>query len=173
MRKRVKFKLSRFVSQETGQALCLVLIFVLMGSLTVLPVLAHISTALKTGVVYENKTNELYAADAGIEDSMWRVKYDFMGPSYDPYDFSTVWSYQTDPVNGLTADVTIQNVWLPSNVEPPAPALGRAIIESEKLVITGSCAVPGQPYYISVDFTPAHGDNLTVKSLGIWLPQGF
>ena len=173
MRKRVNFKLPRFVSQETGQALVLVLIFVLMGSLTLLPVLAHISTALKSGVIYENKTNELYAADAGIEDSMWRIKYDFMGPSYDPYDFSTVWSYQTDPVNGLTADVTIQNVWLPSNVDPPTPALARTIIESEKLVITGSCANPGLPYHIKVEFTPAASDNLTVKSLGIWLPQGF
>ena len=34
-------------------------------------------------------------------------------------------------------------------------------------------AVPGQPYRIKIDFVPAAGDNLTIKSVGVWLPQGF
>jgi hypothetical protein len=41
-------------------------------------------------------------------------------------------------------------------------------------VVTGtSGANPGEPYHIKIEFTPAAGDNLTVKSIGIWLPQGF
>ena len=178
MRKRLKLISSRLVSEETGQALILILCFVLLGSLTILPTLAHMSTALKTGVVYENKTNELFTADAGIENGIWRIKYDSMGPNYDVYDYNTVWSYQTDPVNNRQAAVTIQNVWIPTNATLSSlgitPAQAKTMVDSEKLVVTGtSGAVPGLPYHIKIDFTPATGDNLTVKSIGIWLPLGF
>jgi hypothetical protein len=178
MRKNLKYISSMLVSEETGQALILVLVFVLLGSLTLLPTLAHMSTALKTGVIYENKTNELFTADAGIENGLWRIKYDSLGPTYDVYDYSTVWSYQTDPVNNRAAGVTIRNVWIPTNITLASlgitPAQAKTMVDSEKLVVTGtSGGSPGQPYHIKIEFTPATGDNLTVKSIGIWLPQGF
>jgi len=177
MHKRAKI-INGLFQQEAGQALVLMLIFLLLGSLTLAPVLAHMATALKTETKYEVKTNELFTADAGIETGLWRIKYDFMGPDYDPYDFETVWLYETDPVNGLSADVTVQNVWFPRNLTLDSLGLdaaeARAIIESEKLVISGtSGAVPGQPFYIKMDFNPDDGDNLTIKSIGAWLPQGF
>ncbi len=179
MRKKGRSFYKGLASQETGQALLvIVLVFVLLGSLTILPTLAYMGTALKSGVSYENKAREFFTADAGIENGLWRIKYDFMGPDYDPYDFNTTWIYETDPVNNLTAEVSVQNVWVPSNVTLEGlgltPATARAIIESEKLVITGtSTANPGEPYHIKIDFTPAEGDNLTIKSIGIWIPQGF
>ena len=165
-------------SNQAGQALIIVLVFFLIGSLTILPTLAYMSTALKSGVSYENKAKEFFTADAGIENGLWRIKYDFLGPNYDPYDFSTTWIYQTDPVNNLIAEVSVKNVWVPSDVTLQSlnlsPEQARAIVESEKLVITGTAtAVPGEPYHIKIDFTPAEGDNLTIKSIGIWLPQGF
>ena len=52
------------------------LIFLLLGSLMLVPALDHVSTALKTGVKYEKKTDALYAADSGIEDGIWQIKYD-------------------------------------------------------------------------------------------------
>jgi len=178
MRTYLKYISSLLVSEEAGQALILILVFVLLGSLTVVPTLAHMTTALKTGVAYENKTNELFTADAGIENGLWRIKYDSLGPTYDTYDYSTVWSYQTDPVNNRTAAVTVQNVWLPSNVTLASlgitPAQAKIMVDSEKLLVTGtSGAIPGNPYSIKLEFTPATGDNLTVKSIGVWLPQGF
>ena len=65
---------SRFLSDETGMALGIVLVLLVLGSLTMLPVLAHLATALKTSEMYEYKTNALYTADAGIEDALWRLK---------------------------------------------------------------------------------------------------
>ena len=41
------------------------------------------------------------------------------------------------------------------------------------MVVGTSGAIPGQPYHVKIEFTPDIGDNLTVKSLGVWLPQGF
>src|SRR4030043_168428 len=115
MRKRRGF-FSGLSSGESGQALILILVFVLLGSITIMPTLAHMTTALKSGVSYEDNSKEFFTADAGIENGLWRIKYDFMGPDYDPYDFDTVWIYETDPLNDQTAEVTVQNVWLPSNV---------------------------------------------------------
>ncbi len=190
MKKRVKFTSARHLADEAGQALILVLIFLLLGSLTLVPALAHIGTALKTGRVYEDKTNELYAADAGVDDAIWQVKYNglealFESPNYN-YIFSTNASYTLDnPVNGLTTNVTIGNVWIPSNVTLQelslTPAQAKAIIErpitdntTNRLVVTGT-PLDEDDYRIKIDFYPAVGvtENLSVSSVGIWIPQGF
>lgn len=183
MEKRMKSIASRFFTDESGQALILVLALLVLGSLTIAPVLSHVGTALKTGEVYKVKTEKFYAADAGIEDAIWQIKYDGLEPLFgDPnytYDFSANASYELDdPVNGLTTNVTIKNVWIPSNVSPPSdPATAKAIIESNKLMVSGTAgADPGDnTYKIMVYFTPDAGeeDDLLVDSLGLWLPYGF
>ena len=178
MKKKVMLFHSRFLSEETGMALVVVLVLLVLGSLTMLPVLSHLATAFKTGEMYEEKTNALYTADAGIEDALWRLKYDSMGPEYSEFDFDTTWYYETDILNGMTANASIKNVWIPTNVTLGDLGLdeesAETMIESEKLVVTGTAgAIPGEPYNIKIDFTPAMGDNLTVKSIGVWLPQGF
>jgi len=172
--KYIKKSAARFKNDETGMALILVLILLLLGGLTIVPVLAQINDALRSGVQYENKSKELYTADSGVEDGLWRIKYDSMGPGYDAYDYYNTFPYETELINGLTANVSIRNVWFPSDVSAPAAADGRDIIESEKLFVAGTAgAIVGNPYGVKVDFTPDPGDNLTIKSLGVWLPQGF
>src|SRR4030042_6690986 len=122
-------------SHEAGQALIIVLVFVLLGSLTIVPTLMYMSTALKSGVSYENKTKEYYAADAGIEDGIWQIKYDRLvalsGDLDFAYNFDASCSYDIDdPINGLTTSVTIENFWIPTADNPYAtPAEARATLE--------------------------------------------
>ncbi len=181
MIKRVKNISSRFLSDETGQALIIVLTLLLLGSLTLMPVLSHVGTAVKTSRVYEDKAGELYAADAGVEDAIWQVKYNRLEAllddpaAYDTYNFATVWLYDlSEPINGLTANVSIQNVWIPKDVTPLDQAVARDIINSNKLVVAGT-ASDDDDYRIKIDFYPDEGedDDLMVESLGIWLPYGF
>jgi hypothetical protein len=190
MKKRVKIISTGHLANEAGQALILVLVFLLLGSLTLVPALAHIGTALKTGRAYENKTDELYAADSGVDDAVWQVKYNglealFQSPNYN-YIFSTNASYTLDnPVNGFTTNVTIGNVWIPSNVTLQelslTPAQAKAIIErpitdntTNRLVVAGT-PLDENDYRIKIEFYPAIGvtENLSVSSVGIWIPQGF
>jgi hypothetical protein len=190
MKKRLKFISARHLADEAGQALILVLVFLLLGSLTLVPALAHIGTALKTGRAYEEKTDALYAADAGVDDAIWQVKYNgleslFESPNYN-YIFSTNASYTLDnPVNGFTTNVTIGNVWIPSNVTLQelslTPAQAKAIIErpitdntTNRLVVAGT-PLDENNYRIKLEFYPAVGvtENLSVSSVGIWIPQGF
>jgi Tfp pilus assembly protein PilX len=184
MKRRLRLLRKGFVSGQSGQALILVLIFLLLGSLLLVPTLDRLSTASKTGIKYEKKTDALYAADAGIEDGMWQIKYDglqpkFGGEDYYEYDFTNNATYTLDdPVNGLTTNVTVQNIWIPSDVTLGDLGLSasqaKAMIETNKLVVSGTAgAVAGQPYRIKIDFVPSTGDNLTIKSVGVWLPEGF
>ena len=55
------------IQQESGKVLVLALILLVMGSLILTPLLGLMSTGLHAGRTYENKTSELYAADAGVE----------------------------------------------------------------------------------------------------------
>jgi hypothetical protein len=170
---------------EKGQALILVLVFLLLGSLTIVPVLDHLNTALKTQTMYEEKAGSFVSADSGIEDGIWRIKYNglqaLFGDDNFNYDYATNATYTlTEDLNGQATNVTIQNIWFPSNVNLDDPDIdltpdeAMEMIESDKLVVSGSAgAIPGQPYHIKIDFTPDVGDNLTVKSIGVWLPQGF
>ncbi len=190
MKRRARHIPSRFISDQTGNALILVLIFLLMGSLMLVPALAHVSTALKTGVKYEEKTKALYAADAGVDDAIWQIKYDgleskFRDANYN-YIFSTNASYSLNStVNGLTTNVTIANVWVPSNVTLAdlilTPAQAKDVLErpvtdntTNRLVLSGT-PLDESNYRIKIDFYPAIGvtTNLSVSSIGVWLPHGF
>lgn len=190
MKKIMKHIYSRFSSGQAGQALIIVLVLLVLGSLTIIPVLDHIGTALKTGEVYESKSSKLYAADAGIEDAIWQIKYDRLPILFDnedyAYDFDTVCAYELDePINGMTVNVTIQNVWTPSNTTLGdlglSPAEAREIIERDvtdnttnRLIVTGT-AIDDVNYRIKIDYYPAIGENgtLEISSIGVWLPHGF
>jgi Tfp pilus assembly protein PilX len=183
MKKNYRLLKTRLISEQSGQALMLVLVFLLLGSLILVPVLDQINTALKTGIKYEDKSKELYAADAGIEDGIWRIKYEGLKALYGEdsynYNFTNNATYETEnPVNGLITNVTINNIWIPSNVTLAglglSSAQAKAMMDTDKLKVSGTAgAVAHQPYQITINFTPATGDNLTIKSVGVWLPQGF
>ena len=153
----------RLWREENGQAFILVLLFLLIGSLTLPPVLSLIGTSLKSGQIYESKTDELYAADSGVEDAIWRIKFDRLevildNPVYDAYDYDTTWSYNlSEPINGLTANVSIQNVWIPKDITPLSPSEGRSTIELNKLVVAGT-ATTDTSYRIKIDFYPGIGE---------------
>ena len=99
----------------------MVLVLVLLSSIMIAPLLTFMSTGLKTGLVFENKTAQFYAADAGIEDGVYLIKYDKLEtkfPSYSDYDYSNPSPYTYDldnPVNGISpVHVTITNLWIPA-----------------------------------------------------------
>lgn len=64
------------IREEKGSVFILVLILLVVGGLVLTPMLGLMSTGLVSGTVYEKKTHELYAADAGVEDAIWRIQTD-------------------------------------------------------------------------------------------------
>jgi len=63
------------IRNEKGYLLITVLILLVVGGLILTPLLGLMSTGLLAGKVYEKKMQEYYAADAGIEDALWKIQH--------------------------------------------------------------------------------------------------
>ena len=94
----MKRKLKEPGRDESGQALLLVVILLLVGTLIVVSLLGFMGTGLIAGQVFEKRMAELYAADAGIEDAIWKIKTKAAGLPQDEGDPPL--GYSIDPVNG-------------------------------------------------------------------------
>ena len=64
----------RLIRDEKGAALVLTLVLLLIGGLIIAPLLGYMGTGLIAGEVHEKRMDELYAADAGVEDAIWKIQ---------------------------------------------------------------------------------------------------
>ena len=85
--------------EETGQTFILVLIMLLLGGLIIASLLGYMSTGLNVGRVFEERMDELYAADSGVEDALWQIitKADELPQAGDD---PPTWGYSINPING-------------------------------------------------------------------------
>ncbi len=104
--KRILNKLQR---NERGVVLIIVLILLAVGGLTIAPMLSHMSTGLKAGQTYERKTNEYYAADAGVEEALWQITRVQRVPEF-PSEEGDQWQYTIDGINGKSVAIIIEYV---------------------------------------------------------------
>jgi hypothetical protein len=95
--KRIATLLRKLFYCEAGLALPMALVLLVTGALLIIPVLNLISTSLKTGLMVEQRTIGSYAAEAGINDAVWKYK-NTAGPfvSGDSYNLT---------INGMTVTV--------------------------------------------------------------------
>jgi len=63
--------LKQMISSEKGQVLPLVLALLVFGGLVIAPTLSYATTSLKSTRILEEGVNGVYAADAGIENTLW------------------------------------------------------------------------------------------------------
>ncbi|AKG54138.1 hypothetical protein DGWBC_1503 [Dehalogenimonas sp. WBC-2] len=132
-----------------------------------------------------------------------RLSIVFPSPNYyNQYNFGTPtwgatvegkkgWYYPSDvgnyngshkaEINDRNVAVRIMNLWAPSNITVPSAATAQSIAENYKLIVTGndtgqldtSGDSSGRKYEISITYYPEAGENLTIRTIGIWLPPGF
>ena len=171
------------VKGQKGQALVAALILLVVGGLILTPLLGLMGTGIKSGQVFEQKVDEVYAADAGVEDAMWHIRNDegdnkpliqeLLGAGYDKYDYSSNYSYPYNLlVNGKNVVVNITNVWLPKDISVPIPSVARQIIEGADLTIVGYPSSNTSTYVIKIVWNGT-GTALQVKKIGIWISPGF
>jgi len=176
-----RFLISKLGAEQKGEIILITLAFMLLGFILVVPLVSYMGTGLKSGMEYDTKAQDLYSADAGIEDAIWQIKYEHLDSSlsdpsnYDKFDFSTEWTYtMPEQANGSETDITIQNVWVPYGISTPATATARGIANEPRLMVTGGM-VSGttDEYHILITYYPETGESLAIDSMGIWLPPGF
>jgi len=108
----MKAIVKRLARDEKGAALVMVLILLLISGLIIGPLLSYMGTGLITGEVYEMRTDELYAADAGVEDAIWKIQnsdgYLPCSPGSDPRNYNiTDGDGGVAEVNDKSVEVTI------------------------------------------------------------------
>jgi len=110
----MKIPVNRLLTDERGAAMVLALVLLLVSGLIAAPLLSHMGTGLVTGEVYETRTAELYAADAGVEDAVWKIQNK---DGYLPCSpGSPAKNYTITDVNGRTVEVTIASVFAVNNI---------------------------------------------------------
>jgi len=99
----MKSVMKELARNEKGAALIIALILLLIGGLMTAALLNHMGSGILAGEVHERRTAELYAADAGVEDAIWKIQHGEtpVCPG-DPY-----WSYNITDVNGKELQISI------------------------------------------------------------------
>jgi len=107
--KTVKAIMKRAIRDQKGQALILAIILLLVGGLVSASLLAYMGTGLITGEVYERRTAELYAADAGIEDAVWKMQHNVYIPT-DGYNLTVNDKYVWVTVAPIDTELFLTNL---------------------------------------------------------------
>ena len=102
----MRIVMSKLIKNESGQAMILALVLLLVGGLITAPLVGFTGNAVLNGEVYEDRTAEVYTADAGVEDALWRIQHGDVvlcpgNPSH---------NYTISDVNGQTIHVSIRSI---------------------------------------------------------------
>jgi len=91
------------LKEERGSVFPLLLVLFLMSALMIPALLSHMETGIVSGNMYDAKSEELYAADAGVMDALWVLQTFNTLEEVDGYYYEL-----EDPVNNKTVQYTIE-----------------------------------------------------------------
>jgi hypothetical protein len=152
--------LPRLRKGEEGAALLVVLVMMTVGSLLIVPTLNFVSTSVRTGEIFEEQVEALYAAEAGVEDGLWRMVND-KPPSF-PH------SYELADINGMTVSVVIDAVTTIAGQD-----IGLGGVHDEFLTITKSAVYNDGIYDYTLSSTNDGVGNVKVEMILIDFPPGL
>ncbi len=154
------------------------LILLLLGAVAIVPTLSLATTNLKATQETDQRTREIYAADAGVNDALWYLQSDNRTKIINP---TLTWPQQywlSDNVNNKNVSVNINKTWLlkdlpgytmPSS-EPPTP--GVFPNANNNWTVMGALNITDNTTYVIQISTT--GDGMTyLDHIGVWLPYGY
>ncbi len=137
---------------QSGQILLYTTIILMLAALILVPLMQFTYSSHRAAYIRTQRTLELYASDAGIEDALYQIKTEQKGTALASLPFGNTSSYNpgTPAMNDRTENVTVQKVWLPEslpgnatkNWANPAPVNNDTnpsldTDKSDKLVVVG------------------------------------
>jgi cytoskeletal protein CcmA (bactofilin family) len=142
----MKAIMKRAIRDQRGQAMVLVVILLLVGGLIVSSLLAYMGNGLLNGRVYERRTAELYAADAGVEDAIWRIQ----SKDANICPGQTTQSYSISDVNDKEVGVVIE--YLEIDGQSCYKIISVATTDSNSVATTDSNSRTTVESYVDVEF---------------------
>ena len=159
MLKAVIEKILCTIKRQDGVVLPSVLAMFAVGSLLIVPSINYIATNLNAGMMAEEEFKGILAADAGVEDALWKIKNDT--PASLPY------SYQIIDINGLSVDITIDEVDTIASEEVETSGS-----HTERLIVTENVTYDAGIYYYTLSLTSNHNKPIKIDKILIDFPPG-
>ncbi len=129
----------RSIKRERGQALLLVLILLVVGTMVTVPALQLVETNLRARMNFEEFIKEDYASEAATEYALWKLRWDPGFASSLPFGVQSDPLYVT--INGVTAHATV-------TAEASETLSGFSLIDHQikpTKTVTPTTAIPGIP----------------------------
>lgn len=152
--------LSKITRREEGVTLLIVLVMMTVGSVLIIPTLNFVATSVNTGEIFEEKLEALYAAEAGVEDAIWKMINDI--PGNFPY------SYQLTDINGMTVDVVIDKITTIAGVE-----IGDFGVHADWMIIEKSITYDAGIYTYTITIINNGDGNMKIEKILIDFPPGL
>lgn len=150
---------------ERGQILALSLCFLALGGLSIAMLLTFMSTGLKTGQRYEESMKLHCAADAGLEDALWKSQNEEL--PLQPGDYGASYNYTLpDNINGKLVTINMTQLWPLTGLESDE----NGTTAPSSLTITGGIINRGQgKYKVQISYDGTQG-SLPIDRVAVWLP---
>lgn len=106
---------------QSGQILLYTTIILMLAAIILVPLMQFTYSSHRSATIRTQRTLELYASDAGIEDALYQIKTEQKGTALASLGFGNA-SYNpgTPAMNDRTENVTVQKVWLPDSLPTSA-----------------------------------------------------
>jgi hypothetical protein len=167
----VKKILRRLAGREQGQAMLMALLVLTVGALLITPVLSYGSTGVKAAAIYKRLTAELYAADAGVEYTMWQLQKGLLEEILQEVPFGS---------SIALAPITVGNLPVTRSVKlltEMLPVIINTASHYDWLQVS-SDTVDNGGGSLTFTVTAARGPesnpkNMKIVEIGAWLPENF
>ncbi len=162
-------RFAKLRKDEAGYALVWVLLVLIVAGLVLGPLLLLMGASLTSSHVHEESTQRFYAADAGIEDAIWKMKYGELGD--DPYGL-TVNGMQVLVTPLSSSEETMRMFFAELLDIPGGGSLHKSAPASDWMVVYGAT---GNEYIIAITYQPegGHPAHKKIDGLGAWLYGDF
>ncbi len=159
----VKF-LKKFLSNQKGQALPMVLCVLAIGGLTIAMSLNYSTTALNGSRIVRQSLNGIYAAGAGVEHVLWALKYG-----------QPLSTNLTENINGMTVNMAPVHMGLYTLVQGELLWIDRENVHPEYVDVNTQMVPEGEryKYTITVTWQPAATGGINLIEIGARIPTGY
>ena len=156
--------LKQMMSSEKGQALPIVLALMVFGALIITPSLGYIATSLNNSRMIRDDVKGVYAADAGVEDSLWSLANGMVPSTHLPGFINQMM------VDTRTEDKGTYTLYFGEMIEP-GEHFDYLDVAGEMVWDDGAQAYK---YIITVTWLPASGyPVIHLDEVGARLPLGY
>lgn len=153
----------QIIKGEKGQALPIVLAFLVLGGFVIVPLLNNASTSINASRGIEENVRSIYAAEAGVEQALWSIRN------------------SVPPLGQLPENVNRMQVTIDTdNKGPYTLAYYDIIIESEEhadwIFISGDMVPEGEVYKYTITVSlnlEKTTSTVHLEEVGVRLPVGY